>query len=315
MSRHRILIASVIVGLLLLGNFLTPLKVERVSVELRPEVIATVGGFAITNTLVGSWLAMILLIVLAGLTSRKLVDTPSARSLQNVAEAVIEALYGFMERFVGSKARDFFPVVGTFFLFILTSNWLGLLPGFSSIGLWEELEGERVFVPLLRGCTTDLNTTVALAVCSVISSQVYGVRSLGFLAYASRYVGIGKFIAFVRCLARKEKPRFRLLLDGILDMFIGLLKVFEELTKILSFSFRLFGNIFGGEVLLAVMAFLMPYVASIPFMALEIFGGAIQAFIFAVLSTAFFGQATSQHHQGDTQEKEPPAPPDQASIT
>jgi len=150
---------------------------------------------------------------------------------------------------------------------------------------------------------TDLNTTIALAICSVFSAQVYAVRFLGLREYILRYVAIGKFIALFRSQANGGSSRLGLLWRGALDVFVGLLEIFGELTKILSFSFRLFGNMFGGEVLLAVMAFLVPYVASIPFMALEVFGGFIQAFIFAVLSTAFLGQATSQHNPEGRQER------------
>ena len=270
-----------------------PSSARRISIQIKPEPLFEVGGFTITNTLLSGWLAVLLLIGLARLCTRHLVDTPAPLSLQNIIEAVFEALRGFMERFVGARAKEFFPVVATFFLFILTSNWLGLLPGFGSIGFWQLDEGDRVFVPLLRGSTSDLNTTVALAICSVLSSQVYGVRFLGFSEHVSHYVGIRRYITFVRLLVTRGELRFGLLLGGILDLFLGFLAILEELTKILSFSFRLFGNVFAGEVLLAVVAFLVPYVASVPFLALELLTGFIQAIIFAALSTAFFGRATS----------------------
>jgi len=293
--RHKGLIVAIILLACILANVFSPLRVSRVSIRLAAEPVFHIGGFAVTNTLLSSWLAMALLVVVALVASRRLVDTPKPSSLQNMVETLIEVLHNYVEGMVGDRARAFLPVVGTFFLFILTSNWLPLLPGFGSVGLWEEAEGGRVFVPLLRGSTTDLNTTIALAICSVISSQVYGIRFLGLYAYGSRFVPVGKFIAFFRTLANGGGVRVGLLLSGVLDLFIGLLEVFEELTKILSFSFRLFGNIFGGEVLLVVMAFLAPYAASVPFMALEIFGGLIQAFIFAILTAAFIGRATTAH--------------------
>lgn len=294
MSRlcKRLIVVAVLLGFVL-ANIFSPLRVRRVSIRLAPEPVFCIGGLAVTNTLLSSWLATLLLVGFAIVAVRKLVDTPEPSSLQNLVETVIEALYGFVEGIGGSRTSTFFPVVGTFFLFILTSNWLALLPGVGSVGFWEEVGGERVFVPLLRGSTTDLNTTIALAACSVVSSQVYGIRFLGLTGYGSRFVAIGKFVAFFRHLARGEGLRISLLLGGALDQFIGLLEVFEELTKILSFSFRLFGNIFGGEVLLVVMAFLVPYGASIPFMGLELFGGFIQALIFAVLTAAFLGRATA----------------------
>lgn len=316
MSRSRKLTVFAFVAIIILAaNAFTPLRIERVSIDLKPESVFRIGGFCISNTLLGSWFGTLILVALAAHVSRKIVDAPSARSLQNIIEATFEALLDFMQGFVGSKARVFFPVVCTLFLFILTSNWLGLLPGFGSIGFWKQVGDSRKFVPLLRGSTSDLNTTLALAICSVVSSQVYGIRYLGFFKYMSRFVGIGKFIAFFRSLAKEKKTRFGLLFGGILDIFIGILGIFEELTKTLSFSFRLFGNVFGGEVLLAIIAFLVPYVISIPFLALEIFVGFIQAFIFAVLSTAFFGQATSRENGGDAEERKDSAPLNQARAT
>jgi F-type H+-transporting ATPase subunit a len=284
---------GILVLLVVAAIAIGPFSPRRISIQIKPEPIFEVGGFTITNTLLSGWLAVLFLIGMARLCTRHLVDTPAPLSLQNIMEAVFEALRGFMERFVGARAKDFFPVVATFFLFILTSNWLGLLPGFGSIGFWQLDEGDRVFVPLLRGSTTDLNTTIALAVCSVLSSQVYGVRFLGFREHALHYVGVRKFIAFFRLLVERRELKPSLLAGGMLDLFLGFLAILEELTKILSFSFRLFGNVFAGEVLLAVVAFLAPYVASVPFLALELLTGFIQAIIFASLSTAFLGRATS----------------------
>jgi F-type H+-transporting ATPase subunit a len=269
--------------------------VDSVRIQLAAEPIAKVGPLTISNTLLSSWLATLLLVVIALYARRKLVDAPKPYSLQNIVETVIEMLYDAIEAVVGAKAKQFFPVVGTFFFFILASNWLTLFPGFGSIGFWEKIDDQRIFVPLLRGPNTDLNTTVALAVCSVISAQVYGVRALGLAEYGSRFFAVDSFIDFFRQLFTKGRFRIGLIFQGILDSFIGLLELFDQLTRVLSFAFRLFGNIFGGEVLLIIIAFLAPYVASIPFLILELFGGFIQAFIFTVLSATFFGQATSDH--------------------
>jgi F-type H+-transporting ATPase subunit a len=231
------------------------------------------------------------------------VDTPSAHSGQNAIEMALEALLNFLQNIVGARARSFFPVVATLFLYILTSNYLALMPGFGSIGIWRDEEGQRVLVPLLRAATSDLNTTLALAICSVLSSQVYGIRYLGLVEYGSRFVAIKRIVQFFRELFTGKGVHVGLILGGILDMFVGILEIFEELTKVLSFSFRLFGNVFGAEVLLLVIAFLVPYVASLPFLVLELITGFIQAFIFAVLSTAFFGRATTgESREGDVPE-------------
>ena len=295
MLRRRRLILWAVIAITALANLVTPFRVERLVIDLRAETVAHLGPWRITNTLLCSWLAMACLVVVGVLATRRLSDTPSALSLQNAVEMILEALMGFMRGFAGEHAAEFLPVVGTFFLFIIVANWLALLPGFGSIGLWVSEDGQRAFVPLLRGATTDLNTTLALAVCSVASSQAYGIRALGPLGYGSRFVAIRRLVGFVRGLISGERPKAALLAGGVLDLFIGILEIFEEITKVISFSFRLFGNVFGGEVLLGVMAFLVPYVASLPFLALEIFGGFIQALIFAVLSTAFYARAVSSH--------------------
>ncbi|MBN1402498.1 MAG: F0F1 ATP synthase subunit A, partial [Anaerolineae bacterium] len=234
------------------------------------------------------------------------VDAPEAHSFQNVIETALEALRGFMQNFSHEKTDAFFPVVSTFFLFILASNWLGLLPGVGSIGYWHVEQSQVTFVPFFRGPTTDLNTTIALAICAVASSQIYGIRFLGLGTFLSRYVPLHRFVTFFCALRSRERADVGLLLGGVLDLFIGALEIFEELTKILSFSFRLFGNVFGGEVLLTVMAFLMPYLASVPFLALELFGGFIQAVIFAALSTAFLARATTPHEASHPDSAEAP---------
>jgi F-type H+-transporting ATPase subunit a len=286
-----VLFALAVIG----ANLYPPLRLDHVSVEIEAAPIVTFGPFIITSTIFTTWLAMAGLAALAYFGSRRLVASPSAGSLQNIIQTAFEALLDFVERFAGPLARAYFPVAASFFLFVLTLNWLSLLPGFGSIGLWQQHGEERVFVPLLRGANADLNTTVALALVSVISAQVFGMRVQGSLAYLERFVRVGAFVEFFRRLFRESKFHPGLLLSGLLDFFIGLLEIFEELTKIISFSFRLFGNVFGGEVLLLVMAFILPYVISIPFIGLEIMSGFVQALIFAVLSTAFAVRAATAH--------------------
>lgn len=309
MKTARRLVIALVIVLLIVADIVNPFKVSNLHIELAAEPIICLGGYTITNTLISSWLAMVLLIVLALFVRRSVVDTPKAASLQNIVEAACEALHNYMQNIVGPSARRFFPVVATFFLFIATSNWLGLLPGFTSIGIWEVVDGHRVLVPLLRGTTSDLNTTLALAVCSVVCSQVFGIRVLGAGEYLSRFVPLSNLKAFVAAIRTGEGIKPGLLFSGFLDLFIGLFEVFDELTKILSFSFRLFGNVFGGEVLLVVIAFLAPYLASLPFLIMELFFGFIQAFIFSVLSTAFFGRAVTSHHHDEAHDGMAPETP------
>lgn len=298
MSRSKLVIISALI-LLTVANMVTPFRVRQVAIELRPAILVHVGPLAISNTLIASWVGMALLVVLALFCRRDLVDSPRAQSLQNIVEAVFELLLDYMQRFAGANAIRFFPMAATFFLYILTANWLALAPGVGSLG-WVSATAGEPMTPLLRGMATDLNATLALAFCSVASAQYYGLRMRGALPHLSRYIAIGAWVSFARQTLQGNKPPAILLLRGLLDLFIGLLEIFEELTKLLSFSFRLFGNIFGGEVLLAVIAFLMPFIAAIPFLALELFTGLIQAFIFAILSTAFFARTVAQHHETAT---------------
>jgi F-type H+-transporting ATPase subunit a len=291
---RRILIAIAIL-VLLLADLFGPLRVKEVRVELAAEELFRIGGLRVTNSLLSAWIVMAVLILLALLARRRLVDTPKPYSLQNIFETAFEMLSNFMQGSVGDKARAFFPFVATLFIYILFLNWFGLLPGVGSIGFWSNEGSERVFRPLLRAATSDMSTTLALAICAVIGMQAYGIRFLGVTGYGSRFLAIDKFVEYFRATFRGQKASAKLLLRGFLDVFIGVLDIFEEFTKIFSFAFRLFGNVFAGEVLLLVLAFLVPYLASLPFMLLELFVGLIQAFIFATLTTAFLGKATTGH--------------------
>jgi F-type H+-transporting ATPase subunit a len=321
-SKRNAIILAVVVLVAVAANLIVPKPFDP-EIVLHAEYIPMpfslpLLGNRLPNTIIATWVTMTVLVVVSILATRNMQLVPSG--LQNLIEMVIEMLHNFFEGMVGQRVRQFFPVVATLFLFILVSNWMGLLPGYLTIGIWEEHheagvqtvesvtheqqveakeaeehheEGERVLVPFLRSDATDLNTTVALAICSVVAAQVYGFRAAG-LGYLTRFINLGKLAGFFAGLVGRGPRRgIEGLLTGIADVLIGILEVFDELTKILSFSFRLFGNIFAGEVLLIVIAFLMPLVASLPFMALELFVGFMQAFIFAVLSLAFFGLAVA----------------------
>ncbi|HOG48237.1 MAG TPA: FoF1 ATP synthase subunit a [Anaerolineae bacterium] len=288
-------------------------------ISLAAEEVARLGPLKITNTLIASWVTMLVLIVIALLATRKMELVP--RGLQNVVEFVIEMLYNQVKATAGKSAALIFPTIATLFLFIIVSNWMGLLPGYLSItwavGGAEQGAEAAHRVHLLRSANTDLNTTLALAIVSVLMSQVYGVIVVGFPRYFMRFFAVRRYIAFFKGLAgRGPRQGVGSLFMGFIDIFIGVLELFDEFTKIMSFGFRLFGNIFAGEVLLGVMVFLLPFVASLPFLGLELFVGFIQAFVFAVLSTAFISQATA-HHGDEAAKREhteqPAAQPQMAS--
>jgi len=302
--RYTIIAIVALVGAVALARAF-PVKLP--DIVMAPEPIAQVShlglNYSVTNSLLTSWLAMLLLVLLAIATTHRMKAVPEG--LQNLMEALVEAIYGLVEDVSKHNARKFFPIVATIFLFVLVSNWLGLLPFFGPLGVWHEVKGhsgevERVLIPLFRSPSTDLNTTVGLALISVTMTQVFGVQALGVFGYFGRFLnlrGLGKLIGALFGRPQRLGPGglFGLAFNAFLDLFVGLLELISELAKIISFSFRLFGNIFAGEVLLAVIAFLFPFLLSLPFLGLEVFVGFIQAFIFAILTLAFMAIATVGH--------------------
>jgi F-type H+-transporting ATPase subunit a len=240
-------------------------------ISIKAESLEHWIGLPITNSILATFLLLsILLLVILALKSKKLQNIPTG--LQNILEMIIEALDNLAAGIAGVKARVFLPFFVSSFLFILLSNYLGLLPGFGSIGFWEELHGEKILVPLFRGPTADLNTTLALALSSVFLIQFWGVK----------YLKLGYFKKFIN-------------FKGPIDFFVGILELVSEIAKIISFTFRLFGNIFAGEVLLTVIGILTFGVAMSPFLGLEIFVGFIQALVFSLLTLVFMHSATAQH--------------------
>ncbi|MEJ2207930.1 MAG: F0F1 ATP synthase subunit A, partial [Anaerolineae bacterium] len=304
-------------------------------ISIPAEEVFSLFGFPITNTLLSAWFTMLLLIVVAWLITRKMKTVPGR--WQGLLEMLIEGFYNLVENTAGPKwTPKFFPIVMTMFLFVITSSWLGLTPLFGSWGVlhhdaeeghpvvWvgeghhvgvlvkeadapepegaeaggEQAEGEHYIVaPMFRAATTDMNFTVALALVSVALTQYFGVMALG-VGYFGKFIGIGRIIESFRKPGLGCSGRLGILLMGFLDVFIGIVETISEVGKIISFSFRLFGNIFAGEVLLGVMAFLIPYVISLPFFGLELFVGVVQALVFMMLTVAFFVVAVSSHGEG-----------------
>ena len=242
-------------------------------ISLRPEIIGTIFGISVSNSLILSLITASFLIGGGFLAVRSLRMIPG--KAQNFIETLLEGILTFMGQALGSKeqAKKFFPLVATIFLFILFNNWVGVLPGTGSIGFYEEHAGEQSFIPLLRSANSDLNTTFALALISVIAIQWYGIRRLGFMRH------ISKFLVFTK---------------GPIHFFVGILELIGEFAKVLSFSFRLFGNIFAGEVLLLIIMTLVPVIAPLPFIMLEFFVGFIQALVFAMLTLIFLKIATAE---------------------
>ena len=300
-------------------------------ISISAEKLFSVGNLVITNSMFTSMIVSAILIAFAIAVNIQLKKTNRPKGLQNFAEFIIEALHGLVHGITGDlkKTRLFFPVISSFFLWILLNNWLGLVPGVGTIRKVEYSEtethieesmeveehsglvevahaaetvdtheevvvddhAEKVmasnaehgeeevvhgpkYIPVLRPGTADLNTTLALAIISIFVTQVFGIKYLK-LGYFKKFINFSSPIMF----------------------FVGILELISEFAKIISFAFRLFGNIFAGEVLLVVLAFLIPVIVPMPFYGLELFVGFIQALVFSMLSLVFFNMATHSHEE------------------
>ncbi|MDD5109836.1 MAG: F0F1 ATP synthase subunit A [Patescibacteria group bacterium] len=243
-------------------------------ISLAAEKVASVFGFPITNSLLTSWLVVLLLVVLGLLIRRKVALVP--RGIQNVAESILEFLLNLGDQVTGDRKQTerFFPLVATIFIFIVTANWFGLLPLVGPLEVETVHAGHPVVIPLLRSANADLNTTLALAIIAVVSLQVFGIATIGFFKYAGKFFNFHSPILF----------------------FVGILELIGEVAKMISFSFRLFGNVFAGEVLLMVVGSLVAYLAPLPFYGLELFVGFIQALVFSILTLVFLKMATAEAH-------------------
>ncbi len=247
--------------------------------------------FLITNTLLSSWITTAVLIVLFFFATRNKDAGKAPRGLQNLVEAVIGIMYDFVESVAGKDlTRRLFPLIATIFLFVVANAWMGLLPIYPSLGFKNE-HGEIVR-HLLRPAGTDLNMPMALALVSFVFVEYWGIRTLGWGYF-------GKFFRFGALLRARGLGG---LFQGLIDIFVGMLELLSEFVRIVSFTFRLFGNMTAGEILLLVTAFLIPFVFSLPFYGLELLVGFIQALIFAGLTLVFVTIAVMPHEGHEAEE-------------
>ena len=306
--------SGVVGGVIVLLILSFIIRVQRPHVALSGEPLVP-GGW-LTNSFLTTLVVDVILLVVAFLAGANMKLVPSG--LQNLMEAIIEYLYGLAESVAGKGASTYFPWAATIFLFLLLSNYTGLIPGVGSIGFYQSeeshasrLDGQLAmangkllleesseagghaaaseegheaaseehakFVPLFRAPSADLNLTFALALATMAMVQYYGVRSLGGSYFHKFWNTSGT--GFMK----------------VINIFTGILETISEIARILSFSFRLFGNIFAGEVVLATMAFLVTFLLPVPFYGLELLVGAIQALVFAMLALLFFSMATISH--------------------
>ena len=267
------------------------LSVPRPEPELPAEVVFYIFGFPITNSIIGAWFTIIFLVGFSYVITRRMKIVPDR--LQSAFEFLVGWLFRFCQRVAGEQnGRRFFPVVATIFLFVAFNAWLSLVPGFGSISVVTE-EGKHVH--LLRGANTDINMPLALALVSFIFVEYFGLRSLG-LRYLSKFFNVGGFFYSLGQIFRgKVKAGFSGLITGAIQIFVGLLETLSEFVRIISFTFRLFGNMTAGEILLLIAAFLIPWVFALPFYGLELLVGFVQALIFSGLTLVFLTLAVAHH--------------------
>ncbi len=259
-------------------------------ITLFAEPVYHAGDFKVTNALLTSWFAVLALVVLALFLRKKLSEIP--KGIQNFFEFIIEGALGLCDQVTNDRklSEKIFPFAISAFFLILFNNWFGILP-LGWVGILEEGEHGLSFVPYFRGGTADINTTLALAITSVIGANLFGVFSIGIWKTLNKYVNL-KALGEI---GRKIKKEPTVVLVAPITFFVGLIEIVGEFAKIASLSFRLFGNVFAGEVLLVSMAALVSYVVPIPFLFLEIIVGFIQALIFSILSVVYFTISASDH--------------------
>ena len=313
--RRWVVLLLMIVGLWL-GGIFVPVQPE---IAVAPEKLIEepiienflgLGPLYLVNTLPTLAVTVILLVVIAYFINRSLKQSASTdlvpRGIGNVAEAILEMLYNLTEGSAGSKwARAIFPWFATIMIYVLFANLLKLIPGFESIGILHPAHGEGhavapfiggiqnlgaekveeggyILAPFFRGISVDLNFTAALAIIAVVMIQVIGFRAQG-AGYLSKFFN--------------TRRMFKVPFFGAMDFLVGLLELISELSKILSFAFRLFGNMFAGIVLVAIVAGLLGRFSILPAMVMmfELFVGVIQAFVFGMLTMVFMAQATQGH--------------------
>ncbi len=250
--------------------------------SLNAEVLGHIGFLPITNTMVNAWVAILIFLVL-GLTLKRSIKLRPGK-LQNACEYFLEIVLGYFDQVTGDRAKTmrFLPIAGSVFFFILLSNWLGIIPGTSSIFIGN--------APLLRSANTDLNLTIAMALVSVIVSHFMGFASVGFFTHINKFIQIGPLIKSFR-----HGPIA--VLTAIIQFGVGLMEIVSELAKVVSLSLRLFGNVFAGEVLMTVLSSLFSLLLPTPFMLLELLVGVIQAGVFGVLTMVYMTVASEQPHE------------------
>ena len=322
--RNRILTVLGVVAVLGVLGYILGIRMTRADLHISAaaEPLFCIGGtlqgelcskgaIPFTNSTLTTIIVDLILIGVGLTIGRNLKLIPSG--LQNIVESLVEGFYNFTKGVDPKNVAKFFPIPATIFLFFLVGNLIALFPPFGSIGAcvpkgaehstalalvgssvapaatptatsifanWPgSCYGDNLLIPFFRAPAADLNVTFAFALVAGVMIEVMGFQALG-AGYLKKF--------FVNPFK-----------EGFIQTLVGALELIGEFTRIISFAFRIFGNIFGGEVVLVVMTFLFPYILPLPFYGLEVFVAFIQAVIFAVLTVVFFSLAATSHDGHD----------------
>ncbi len=259
---------------------------------LAAEPIFHIGVLTVTNTLVNAFLATLIFAVFAfflnlGIKKYYLTDA-APKGIVNFFESILEVFLNQIDNVTHDRKKTlkFLPIVGGVFLFILVCNWMSQIPGTGSFGIFRAGE----FIPILRPATSDLNLTLGMAVFAVVLSHFLGIITIGFFKYANKFIKLGDLWQAVK------SGKFINIFVAIIEFFVGLLEIISEIAKMVSLSLRLFGNIFAGEVLLTVIGSLVAFLVPLPFLALELLVGIVQAMVFSLLTLVYLTIATTPIH-------------------
>ena len=269
------------------------------NITLFAEPIGNFHGLTITNALLTSWVSVLVIIFISLFLRFKLNAIPN--KLQNIFEIVVEGALDLCDQVTNSRvlSLQIFPIAISVFFFVLINNWLGLLP-IGGFGILEKSSEGLSFIPFLRGGTADVNTPIALAIMAVVGANIFGIISIGIWKSFNKYVNL-KALGQVFTKIKHDKT---VIIVAPITFFVGILEIIGEFAKVASLSFRLFGNVFAGEVLLASMAALFAYILPIPFLFLEILVGVIQALIFSMLLIVYFTISATDHDEHETEHAE-----------
>jgi len=286
------------IGQKMLGDDILPhwLSVEKPEVHLPANVIFRLFGAPITNSMLATWITVLVLVGLSYAVTRRMKIIPGR--LQAAFEFLLGWLYDFCVSAAGEEnGRRFFPIVATIFLFVAFNAWLALVPGYGSI--IAHSHGHELH--LIRPANTDINTPLAIAVVAVCFVQYFGLKTLG-RHYIAKFVNVGGFFRSAGLMFKgKLGSGFSGMFTGIIEIFVGGLEALSEFIHIISFTFRLFGNMTAGEILLLVAVFIVPWVFALPFYGLELLIGFLQALIFGGLTLIFLTLSVASHDEAEAE--------------